>query len=130
MQSNLQAKQLTYCNAGHLPGLLWDHTEGTIQELPLGGPIIGQFPGCLFKEGQHQFETDDRLFLFTDGLTEAADANDQLFGRERAEQVFSVEIGLSPKEFCVRVKDWVDQYTQGGNEDSIDDFTIMQIKVD
>jgi sigma-B regulation protein RsbU (phosphoserine phosphatase) len=127
---DLAAQQLTYCNAGHLPGLLWDHTEGTICELPIGGPIIGQFPGCPFKEGQHQFESDDRLFLFTDGLTEAADANNQLFGRERAEQVFSVEIGLSPKEFCVRVKDWVDRYTEGGSEEYIDDFTIMQIKVD
>ncbi len=127
---DLEARQLTYCNAGHLPGLLWDHTEATICELPVGGPIIGQFPGCPFKEGRHQFECDDRLFLFTDGLTEASDSQNQLFGRERAEQVFSVEIGLPPKEFCVRVKEWVDRYTAGSSEDNIDDFTIMQIKAD
>ena len=60
---------------------------------------------------------------------EATDADDNLFGRERAEQVFSAETGLEPKEFCVRVKEWVDRFSEGAGEDTYDDFTIMQIKV-
>jgi sigma-B regulation protein RsbU (phosphoserine phosphatase) len=127
---NLTDRRLTFCNAGHMPGLFWDGQEKKICELAEGGPIVGQFPGVAFKEGKQQLRPGDRLFLYTDGLTEATDAENNLFGRERAEQVFSVEIGLSPKEFCAKVKEWVDRFSEGADEDTHDDFTILQVKVD
>jgi len=127
---DLKARKLTYCNAGHLPGLFWCADKRGSDELAEGGPIVGQFPGIKFKEGEHGLGHGDRLFLFTDGLTEAEDAEHNLFGRERAEQVFTSEIALDPKEFCLRVKQWVDRFVQGAPEDSHDDFTVLQVKVD
>ncbi|HVP06280.1 MAG TPA: GAF domain-containing SpoIIE family protein phosphatase, partial [Candidatus Acidoferrum sp.] len=127
---DLAGKTLTFSNAGHLPGLYWENSSGEIVELAAGGPIVGQFPGAHFKEGRRDLAAGDRLFLFTDGLTEAVDAQDNLFGRERVEQVFANEIDLSPKEFCLKVKEWVDRFSQGASEDSRDDFTILQVKVD
>ncbi len=121
--------KLTYCNAGHMPGLFWEDAENRVIELPEGGPIVGQFPEIVYKEGERDLRPGDRLFLFTDGLTEAMDAENNLFGRERAEQVFSAEIGLSPKEFCHKVKEWVDRFSVGASEESYDDFTILQVKV-
>ena len=112
---DLDAGEITYCNGGHIPGLFWDESEQKIVELPDGGPIVGQFPGISFKEGRRPLRSGDKLFLFTDGLTEATDANGQLFGRERVEQVFSVERGLSPKDFCHKVKEWVDSFQQGAD---------------
>lgn len=127
---DIENKILTYCNAGHIPGLFWDDALGKIIELPDGGPIIGQFPDVKFKEGKQKLNRGDRLFLFTDGLTEAADDKDNLFGRERVEQAFISEIGQTPKEFCLKVKEWVDQFTVGCSEESVDDFTIMQVKME
>lgn len=127
---DLEAQRLTYCNAGHLPGLYWDNAETAICELSEGGPIVGQFEGISFKEGSRPLGSGDRLFLFTDGLTEAEDSSGNLFGRERAEQVFSAEIGLPPHEFCLRVKEWVDRYQEGTGEETHDDFTILQLKVE
>ena len=126
---DLDQMVLEFCNAGHLPGLFWDEQAQKIAELADGGPIIGQFPDITFKVGQRPIQTGDRLFLFTDGLTEAADADDNLFGRERAEQVFLTERNLPPKEFCLRVKDWIDRFQQGATEEFLDDFTIMQIRI-
>ena len=126
---NLAEGVLTYCNAGHLPGLFWDSERQGIDELPEGGPIVGQFADIEYRQGERKMGTGDRLLLFTDGLTEAADAEGKMFGRERVEQVLTAEIGLSPMEFCSRVKEWVDRFAEGAAEDTQDDFTILQIKV-
>jgi len=90
---------------------------------------VGQFGDVEYRQGERAIKSDDRLFLFTDGLTEAADSENHLFGRERAEQVFISEIDLPPKEFCQRVKDWVDRFAVGATEESHDDFTILQVRV-
>jgi sigma-B regulation protein RsbU (phosphoserine phosphatase) len=121
--------KLTYCNCGHMPGLFWEDAEQRAVELAEGGPIVGQFPEIVYKQGERDIKPGDRLFLFTDGLTEAMDADNNLFGRERALQVFTAEIGLSPNEFCHKVKEWVDRFSVGASEDSYDDFTILQVKV-
>lgn len=126
---DLEAKQVEYCNAGHLPGLFWDSSESQVVQLAEGGPIIGQFAGVPFSCGIRPLRSGDRLFLFTDGLTEAADREGNLFGRERAEQVFAMERGLPPNEFCARVKEWIDRFAEGSEEDTHDDFTILQLKV-
>lgn len=126
---NVADKVLTYCNAGHLPGLFWDSETQGIDELPEGGPIVGQFADIVYRQGERKMNTGDRLLLFTDGLTEAMDAEGKMFGRERVEQVLTVEIGLDPMEFCRRVKEWVDQFAEGAAEDTQDDFTILQVRV-
>lgn len=126
---DLEQKTLAYCNAGHLPGMLWSEERQTVETLFEGGPIVGQFPDTRFKMGQRTLASGDRLFLFTDGLTEAADAQGNLFGRERAQEVFVSEISLPPRQFCVRVKEWVDKFAVGAADESHDDFTILQVKV-
>ena len=127
---DLDSGQLSYCNAGHLPGLFWDDQHQAVTELAEGGPIVGQFPEATYREVSRPIGSEDRLFLFTDGLTEAVDLQDNLFGRVRVQQVFTSEIGLPPEEFCLRVKEWVDRFSEGAPEDTRDDFTILQVKVD
>ncbi len=126
---DLGERVLTYCNAGHLPGLFWDEKTKAIKELALGGPIVGQFPGTGYQQGQLPLGKGDRLFLFTDGLTEAADRGGQLFGRGRVEQVFTVERDEPPKDFCLKVKACIDRFTEDCSEESVDDFTILQVRV-
>ncbi|MBI5267141.1 MAG: SpoIIE family protein phosphatase, partial [candidate division Zixibacteria bacterium] len=126
---DLDSRTISYCNAGHLPGLLWRHETKTIETLSEGGPIVGQFPGFAFKVGERTLASGDRLFLYTDGLTEAADQAGNLFGRARAEEVFRREIGLQPGEFCTQVKTWVDKFTVGAADESHDDFTVVQVRV-
>jgi serine phosphatase RsbU (regulator of sigma subunit) len=109
--------------------MFWNSQANRVETLSEGGSIVGQFPGATFKQGAISLHEGDRLFLFTDGLTEAADEQNHLFGRDRAEQVFLSELKLSPQEFCLRVKEWVDRYTLDAPADSQDDFTILQVRV-
>lgn len=127
---NLESMTVDYCNAGHIPGLLWKAKDHRIYELSKGGPILGQFAGVEYQGGTSLIESGDRFFLFTDGLTEAVDADGNLFGRERAEQVFAVEYGLRPEEFCNKVKEWVDRFSEGADEEFSDDFTILQVRIE
>jgi serine phosphatase RsbU (regulator of sigma subunit) len=126
---DLENRVLTYCNAGHLPGLFWDQRERKVYELPQGGTIVGQFQGMKFQQGERPLTAGDRLLLFTDGLTEACDTAQNLFGRQRVEDLFAQESELPPKEFCLKIKRRIDRFAAGSAEDTHDDLTVLQIKV-
>jgi len=71
--------RLTYCNAGHNPPLLI-RTDGTSTELKAAGAVLGQFPHWLYEQSELQLRRGDKLLLFTDGLVEACNANEEWFG--------------------------------------------------
>jgi sigma-B regulation protein RsbU (phosphoserine phosphatase) len=126
---NLASKKTSYCNAGHLPPLFWDADKKGVVELKQGGTFVGQFPGIEYMEGIVDIHQGDRFFAFTDGLTEAADANNNLLGLSRVKQIFLAEKELPASLFCARVKEWVDRFREGASDETIDDFTLFQIRI-
>jgi sigma-B regulation protein RsbU (phosphoserine phosphatase) len=126
---SMAQKKVAFCNAGHLPPLFWDANNNKMIELKLGGTFVGQFPGINYAEGEVEIDYGDRIFAFTDGLTEAADVNGNLFGLERVKQVFMAEKDLPANRFCARVREWVDRFSNGAGEDTIDDFTLFEIRI-
>jgi sigma-B regulation protein RsbU (phosphoserine phosphatase) len=74
-----QQNRLTYCNAGHNPPLLI-RADGASTELDAQGAVLGQFPEWQYRQSELQMRAGDRLLLFTDGLVEACDANEEQFG--------------------------------------------------
>src|SRR5262249_51355836 len=79
---DLRARQLTYTNAGHCVPLLV-RGDGHTQTLTEGGIALGIFPHSEYSAGNIEFNSDDRLALFTDGVTETRNASDEEFGEER-----------------------------------------------
>ena len=78
-------RRLTYCNAGHLPGLLV-RADGAVQELGAGdngSMVLGVLEGEPFRQSIVELRTGDSLLLYTDGLLEARNFNDEQFGRQR-----------------------------------------------
>jgi sigma-B regulation protein RsbU (phosphoserine phosphatase) len=69
------------------------------------------------------------LLLFTDGLTEASDAAQNLFGRKRIEQILAAEHELSPNEFCQKIKKRIDRFAEGASKETHDDLAIVLVKV-
>ena len=68
--------RLTYCNAGHNPPLLI-RADGTSTELKAAGAVLGQFPLWLYEQSELQMRSGDKLLLFTDGLVEACNADEE-----------------------------------------------------
>ena len=79
--------RLRYCNAGHnAPLLFTDHIRmlDVLPNLPLG-----VMPDMVFQEQQMIFFQDDALYLYTDGISEAENPRQELFGTERMMEVLS-----------------------------------------
>jgi len=79
---NIPNRTLSFTNAGHNPPLLVN-TNGECVRLEAGGSVLGAFPDLPFAQEEIQLRDGDRVVLFTDGLTEATDANGEQFGEER-----------------------------------------------
>ena len=75
-----EARTFQYCNAGHPYPILVSH--GKSQILDAGGAVLGVFPAWEYKDSVIPLAPQDRLVLFTDGITEAEGANAQEFGME------------------------------------------------
>ena len=80
--------RLDYCNAGHNPPIL-QHRDGTRETLGEGGPVLGIFPAARYAPGSAQLRPGDCLALFTDGITEAMNAQDEEFGEQRLTALLS-----------------------------------------
>jgi phosphoserine phosphatase RsbU/P len=73
--------RLTYCNCGHNPPLLV-RADGSTTELEAAGAVLGQFPQWSYEQSELQMQAGDKLLIFTDGLVEACNANDEFFGEQ------------------------------------------------
>lgn len=85
---NIPERKLAFTNAGHNPPLLV-RSDGRCERLETGGSVLGAFPDSRYAQGEIELLRDDRLVLFTDGLTEAVDATGEQFGEERLMQLLS-----------------------------------------
>ncbi|MCP4705557.1 MAG: PP2C family protein-serine/threonine phosphatase, partial [candidate division Zixibacteria bacterium] len=126
---DLETGKVSYCNAGHVPPLYWTTTKNEVVELRSGGTFVGQFPDIPYKEGEQPISRGDRLFTFTDGLTEAEDVNGNFLGTKRAREIFISKKELPANQFCNDVKEWVDRFREGAKQETFDDFTIFELKV-
>ena len=70
-----------YCNAGHPYPILV--SAGAAHTLDQGGAVLGVFPSWNYQDSSVNLKSGDRLLLFTDGITEAEDAQGEEFGVER-----------------------------------------------
>jgi len=85
-----QRSTFTYVNAGHNPPLL-ARRNGSVLKLSDGGPVLGEFEDWSAGQGEIPLESGDRLALYTDGITEASNADGDEFGYERLSELLSRE---------------------------------------
>jgi sigma-B regulation protein RsbU (phosphoserine phosphatase) len=79
-------KRLTYCNAGHPPGLLL--RKGQIIELSSDNMVLGVDPNEAYTQRLIDLASGDALLLYTDGLTDAMNFANERFGRQRLNEAF------------------------------------------
>jgi sigma-B regulation protein RsbU (phosphoserine phosphatase) len=75
--------QILYVNAGHNPPFLYRAGHDDFTVLSRTGMPLGLFKGIDFQQQAVELESGDFIFLYTDGVSEASDADNHLFGEER-----------------------------------------------
>ena len=121
---NLQTGLVQFANAGHNPPLV-RRAGGSFEYLKSrAGFVLAGMDGFNYRCCELQLNPGDTIFLYTDGVTEATDANDQLYGEARLiEFLNSQPAGLDPDELCSRVRQDVDAFV--GDAPQFDDITML-----
>ena len=122
----LTTGEFTYVNGGHNPPL-WQGE--TLAYLPLTkkSPLLGIMGGLAFEEKRIMLEPGNRLFLYTDGVTEAMDEKGQMFTKERLEKKLSLlSSRATPGEIIEDVLQEVHRHA--GKAEQSDDITMLALK--
>ncbi len=119
----LSTGKLTAANAGHEYPVLKKADGGFELVKDKHGFVIGGMEGLRYKEYQLQLEPGDRLFLYTDGVPEATDANKELFGVERMQAALNEDLSATPEQVLKNVRSAVDAFV--GEAEQFDDLTML-----
>ncbi len=117
--------ELTYTNAGHNPAL-FIRPDGTFQTLEAQGLPLAMLPGNPYGEATLQLASGDLLLVYTDGITEAADPQDEEFGVE-ALTTLAVQQRHQPlPALDAALLGELDRFTQGAPY--LDDRTLLMLR--
>lgn len=118
---------MTYVNAGHNYPLVV-HADGTVEWIKSRpGFVLAGMDGTRYRQNELQLETGDTLYLYTDGVSEALDLKQELFGDDRLEKALS-ENGVSdmtPKEMIEHISAKLEAFASGAEQ--ADDITMLSV---
>ena len=117
---------LTYCNAGSELPILRNPTRSYTQTLRKGGPVLGVADDFDYLQGAIQLEAQDRLFLYTDGLTDQQNQDDEFFDLTRLQELLAQNDEDTPVHLLERIFASINAF--GGSERS-DDKTAICLEI-
>jgi serine phosphatase RsbU (regulator of sigma subunit) len=115
-----------YVNCGHPPAVLLRGGNGRLEELNIGGPILGAFDGDNYRAGTCNLDPGDSLVLVSDGVTEAMNPKQDLFEMERLTEVIGEARGASARSLLDDIMRAVDRFAQGYEQ--ADDISVMVLE--
>ena len=87
------------------------------------GFVVGGMEGVKYKSYEIQMEPGTKLFVYTDGVPEATNAEQELFGTERMVAALNEDANASPEQILTNVRKSVDAFV--GEEEQFDDLTML-----
>jgi len=110
-------RQLVYCGAGHPPALLLT-AAGTVRPLETRCPVLGALPEAAYVDSSTLLLPDDRLVLYTDGITEAR-REKELFGETRLAELLERRADVSVHDIPQALLSEVSEFAEGRLHDDI-----------
>jgi sigma-B regulation protein RsbU (phosphoserine phosphatase) len=122
---DIRSGKFTFVNAGHNPPVLKNKGKFGWVKTKVGFVLAGM-EGMRYTEGELTLEPGDEIFLYTDGVTEAHDINDNLFTDPYLLEVANKCNYSTPAEFNLYVKEKIDEFA--GEAPQADDITMLLLK--
>jgi len=122
---NRRENRFQYVNAGHNPPLLC-RSNGNVEELDVGGIILGMLPRYTYQAGEIQFNPGDLFYSYTDGVNEAINPAEEEFGEERLRKVVTTHRKKSSQKIADAMFESITRFA--GNSPQEDDVTMLILK--
>ena len=123
---NTKTGKVLFANAGHNPPLI-KHADGTYEYLKSrAGFVLAGMEGIRYRKNELELAPGDAIYLYTDGVTEATDLNNELYGEDRLYAVLEAHKDAAPQVICEEVKKDVDAFV--GEAPQFDDITMLALK--
>lgn len=120
---NTKTGLVTFANAGHNPPLV-KHADGSFNYLRTRpGFVLAGMEGIRYRKNEYQLEKGDIIYLYTDGVTEAMNINNELYGENRLLEVLNKNAESGTHTICDAVKADVDSFV--GEAPQFDDITML-----
>ena len=115
--------KLTASNAGHLYPAINNSGVGYDLFKDKHGLVIGGFAEAKYKEYELSLKPGDRIFVYTDGVTEATNSDKQLFKTENMIRALNIKPDASPEVTLRNVRSEIDRFVDGAEQ--FDDITML-----
>jgi len=120
---NVKSGELNYVNAGHDEPYLMSKDKKYKRIKAVGNTVVGAFEGLNYKDETMILEKNSKLFLYTDGVTEAFSKEDELFGDERLSNSLNASITCNTDETILNLQICMNSFTKDCEQS--DDITIL-----
>lgn len=122
---DLDSGVVKYANAGHNPPLIKQGEKFTyLRSRP--NFVLGGMSNVKYTKNEIKLSCNDILYLYTDGVTEATNKENQLFGEEKLNEILSSCNNYQVEKICDIVKEEIDIFV--GDNEQFDDITMLCLK--
>jgi sigma-B regulation protein RsbU (phosphoserine phosphatase) len=122
---NAQTHEFSFCNAGHENPMLFSGSDEAVR-LSTGGLVLGVSNDFPFEEETITFGNDALLVIFSDGISEASNPDDEQFGDERVLDLIRANRHEPSSVIINKIVDAVREHT--GDAPQMDDITLIVVK--
>ena len=123
---DLRTGHIEFASAGHNPPIV-RHRDNTVEFIKCKpGVAVAAMEDVVYKSHTFDLRPGDTLFLYTDGVTEATNGKDELFGDQRLLTTLANGGQLNMNDTCTLVKKEIDKFVQ--DTPQFDDITMLSVK--
>ena len=115
-----------FISAGHNPAYLFRSATGKIEQLASDAYVLGMFDFASYQSRVLQLDKGDILVVYSDGLTDAQNQQEEMFGEERLLEIFQQEAPSGSRALEQKFLQAIEEFTQGMPQ--TDDITFVVVE--
>lgn len=119
-------KTLRYASAGHEPPVFWDAKKKECQLLSADGLLLGALEDSTYEEKMMQYSPESVMVLYTDGITEARNAQGEFFGTERIVDSVEKNASATPQKLVDTLYNRVRKFAR---DQTSDDLSLLAVRL-